>query len=63
MMQRRSILPNLGIKDGGCRGAWCPGFTVTNKLGATLSFNGELGGLGWTDQRLWSANVRGVMPF
>jgi len=53
---------NLGIKDG-LSGRVVSGFTVTNKLGATLTLSGELGGLGWTDQHLWSASARGVMPF
>jgi hypothetical protein len=55
-------IANLGIKDG-LSGRVVSGFTVTNKLGATLTLSGELGGLGWTDQRLWSASARGVMPF
>jgi hypothetical protein len=55
-------IANLGIKDG-LSGRVVSGFTVTNKLGAALTLSGELGGLGWTGQRLWSASARGVMPF
>jgi hypothetical protein len=39
------------------------GFTLMSRQGATLAIGAELGGLGLTNQSLWSANARGVVPF
>jgi hypothetical protein len=39
------------------------GFTFRSQQGATLAVGAELGGLGQTNQSLWTASARGVVPF
>ena len=53
---------NLGVKDG-LSGRIVTGFTLMSRQGATLALGAELGGLGLTNQSLWSASARGVVPF
>jgi hypothetical protein len=55
-------IANLGVKDG-LSGRIVTGFTFMSQQGATLAIGAELGGLGLTNQSLWSANARGVVPF
>jgi hypothetical protein len=55
-------IANLGVQDG-LSGRIVTGFTFTSLRGATLAVGAELGGLGLTNQSLWSASVRGVLPF
>ena len=52
----------FGIADG-LSGRVISGVAMTNRQGATLTIGGELGGLGQIDQRLWTLNARGVVPF
>ncbi|MBX9840238.1 MAG: autotransporter outer membrane beta-barrel domain-containing protein [Xanthobacteraceae bacterium] len=53
---------NLGVKDG-LSGRVVTGFAFTSRQGATLAVGAELGGLGLTNQSLWTASARGVVPF
>jgi hypothetical protein len=55
-------IANLGVKDG-LSGRIVTGFTFMSQQRATLAIGAELGGLGLTNQSLWSANARGVVPF
>jgi hypothetical protein len=50
-------IANLGVKDG-LSGRIVTGFTFMSQQGATLAIGAELGGLGLTNQSLWSANAR-----
>lgn len=52
----------VGIKDGASARV-TGGAQLTNALGASVSLNGELGGLASNSYRIWTCNIRGSVPF